>query len=111
MDMCNFRESLLKRLDETGVSLRQVAQGSGVSYEQLKKLKQVKTRSTNVDDAIRVAKYFGMTLDEFIAGSKASDQQEIIDLLDALSDDARAFLVNAAKAQLAADQASREDRE
>jgi transcriptional regulator with XRE-family HTH domain len=102
--MRNFRESLLQKLNETGISLRQVAEGSGVSYEQLKKIKQIETRSTNVEDAMKVAHYFGLTLDELMTDQEASGQLEIIGLLESLSVEARTFLINAAKAQLVAEQ-------
>lgn len=74
-----------------------------MSYEQLKKLKQIETRSTNVEDAMKVADYFGLTLDEFVLGQRASSPSGIVRLLASLSPEARNFLVNAAKAQLAAE--------
>ncbi|KPU84222.1 hypothetical protein JI58_05125 [Marinosulfonomonas sp. PRT-SC04] len=101
--MKKFREALLEKLDETGISLKQVADGAGVSYEQLKKLKQIKSRTTNVEDAMRVAHFFGLTLEELMAGQEASDQAEIVGLLGSLSTEARNFLITAAKAQLAAE--------
>lgn len=101
--MRTFREALLEKLNETGISLKQVAEGSGVSYEQLKKLKQIESRTTNVEDAIKVAHFFRLTLEELIAGQEASGQAEIADLLSSLSPEARNFLITAAKAQLAAE--------
>jgi transcriptional regulator with XRE-family HTH domain len=113
--MRKFREALLEKLDETGISLKQVAEGSGVSYEQLKKIKQIESRSTNVEDAIRVARFFKMTLEEFMFGHAESSQAELVDLLESLSVEARNFLITAAKAQLAAEATpldqSAEDRE
>ncbi|MDN5567690.1 MAG: phage repressor protein [Paracoccus sp. (in: a-proteobacteria)] len=64
-----FKMALERALLETGRSLRSVAMASGVSYEQLKNLKQGKAKSTNVDDAIRVASAFGVTLDALYAGN------------------------------------------
>tara|TARA_R110002020_G_scaffold52528_2_gene147507 strand:- start:50 stop:391 length:342 start_codon:yes stop_codon:yes gene_type:complete len=106
--MRTFREALLDKLEETGTSLRQVAEGSGVSYEQLKKLKQIESRTTNVEDAMKVAKFFGLTTEQLISGRKASDQDEILGLLESLSDRARSFLITAAKAQLAAEKSESE---
>ena len=106
--MRNFRESLLEKLVETGTSLRQVAEGTGVSYEQLKKLKQVETRKMNVDDAIKVARYFDLTLEELIAGQPASAQYQIMVVLQSLSAESREFLMNAAKAQFDAEEKARQ---
>mmetsp|Transcript_27660 Transcript_27660/g.51389 ORF Transcript_27660/g.51389 Transcript_27660/m.51389 type:complete len:117 (-) Transcript_27660:2135-2485(-) len=101
--MMKFREALLFWLDARKVSLRQVSLGSNVSYEQLKKIKQIETRTTNVDDAIKVAHFFGLSLEGFLAGHAGSDHDALIRTLDELSPQAREVLKNAADAQLAAE--------
>lgn len=69
-----FREALLSAIAETGASIAEVARGAGVSYEQLKKVGQRETASTNIDDAVRVANFFGFTIDEFLQDDLASDR-------------------------------------
>lgn len=103
--MDTFRESLIRHLDKTGIPLRRVAMESGVSYEQLKKLRQNAARSTNVEDAIRVAQFFDKTLDEFMTGAEASAPPSVVRLLSQLSPEARDVLLNAARGQLEAEQA------
>jgi len=61
-----FRSALMDALKETGLPLSKVALGSGVSYDQLKKLRQRPLASTNVDDARAVANVFGVTLGQFL---------------------------------------------
>ncbi len=63
-----FSEALTQALKSTKKSLRQIADSASVSYEQLKKVKQGKSQSTNVDDAQRVAAALGLTLDQFLSG-------------------------------------------
>lgn len=63
-----FKLALDHALAETGKSLRSIAIAAGVSYEQLKNLKQGKSQTTNVDDARKVAAAFGVSLDDFYAG-------------------------------------------
>ncbi|WP_041527566.1 LexA family transcriptional regulator [Paracoccus aminophilus] len=63
-----FKQALEQALNRTGRSLRSVAMAAGVSYEQLKSLQQGKAQKTNVDDAMRVAAAFGVTLDDFYLG-------------------------------------------
>ncbi|WP_411839225.1 S24 family peptidase [Paracoccus sp. ME4] len=63
-----FKIALEHALTVTGRSLRNVAMEAGVSYEQLKNLKQGKAQRTNVDDAMKVAAAFGVTLDDLYAG-------------------------------------------
>lgn len=64
-----FSEALSSALETTRTPLRQIAEKAEVSYEQLKKVKQGKTQSTNVDDAKRVAEALGLTLDQFLSGN------------------------------------------
>ncbi len=103
-----FRDALIDRLTETGIPLSRVAEGAGVSYEQLKKLKQVPDRSTNVEDAIKVAEFFGMSIEEFMSGCPASGRHDLAAILTQLSPAAREVLTTAAKAQLASEDPSPE---
>lgn len=95
--MEKFRSALLRRLEETGFSLKKISDDADVSYEQLKKLKQIEDRSTNVDDAIKIANTFGMTVNQFVSDEKYSSRNRIIALLQDLSPDALDLLVDFAK--------------
>jgi hypothetical protein len=68
-----------------------------VSYEQLKKVRARDTASTNVDDAIRVARVFGMTINEFMDDDLASDRARLAKLYSELSPQERRLLAAAAK--------------
>lgn len=48
--------------------MRKLAEKAGVSYEQLKKINQGKTQSTNAEDALRLAAATGVSLESFMAG-------------------------------------------
>lgn len=63
-----FADALMKAVTARGISLRKVADLAGVSYEQLKKVRQGKSKTTNVDDAQLVASALGLTLDQFLSG-------------------------------------------
>lgn len=107
--MKTFRDALLETLNITGVSLKSVAEGTGVSYEQLKKLKQTKSRSTNVEDARKIAAYFGKSLDAFIDGTLDQEDIEIASLLSKLDPASRTFLINAARAQISEQEKAQEE--
>ncbi|WP_066706916.1 LexA family transcriptional regulator [Celeribacter ethanolicus] len=64
-----FSSALANALEKTGTSLRKIAEQSGVSYEQLKKIKQGANKSTNVDDAMKVIEAFGVSAEEFMSGN------------------------------------------
>ena len=66
--MQTFREAILRATDAFDISLRKLADEAGGSYEQLKKVRQGKSASTNVDDANRVAGALGITLDQLLSG-------------------------------------------
>lgn len=79
-----FRDAFVEALEKSGLSLRAVAIGSGVSEEQLKKLKQRENATTNVDDAKKVAEFFGMGLDDFLDDPELSRPVEIAALYSRL---------------------------
>lgn len=66
-----FKDALEHALRTTKRSLRSVTMRSGVSYEQLKSLRQGKSLSTNFDDGVKVAGAFGVSVEDFIAGNLA----------------------------------------
>lgn len=72
MPQLAFRDAILQAAEARGISLLKLAQQAGVSYEQLKKLKQGKSSSTNVDDAYRVAQALGLTIDQVLNGDFAT---------------------------------------
>lgn len=63
-----FRDAFLAAIKNSSKSMRQVALDADVSYEQLKNLAQGKSKSTNVDDAVRIAASFGISLEDFLEG-------------------------------------------
>ncbi|WP_435170779.1 hypothetical protein [Falsirhodobacter sp. 1013] len=101
-----FRDALLEALERTGAPLKKVAEGAGVSYDQLKKLRQRDTGSTNVDDAVRVANFFGMTLDEFIGDDTAQARSEAVALYSQLTEAERTILRDAARGRTVPAQAA-----
>ena len=78
-----------------------VAAGAGVSYEQLKKVMQREGASTNVDDARRVAAYFGLTLDEFFDDNLAEDRLQAAMLWLELTEPEREIVRDAARGRAA----------
>jgi ribonucleoside-diphosphate reductase alpha chain len=61
----SFGEALKKRLAASGQSLKEVADGSDVSYELLKKLHQGKSADTTAENAVKIASFFGVSVEEF----------------------------------------------
>jgi transcriptional regulator with XRE-family HTH domain len=87
-----FREALLETVERTGKSLKAIADGANVSYEQLKKVSQREGASTNVDDARRVANFLGITLDEFLEDHTAQDRVDAAKLYSQLTPAEREIL-------------------
>lgn len=96
-----FRDALMERLETPGVTLADIARGAGVSYEQLKKVRQRIDGSTNVDDAVKIAHYFGVSLDEFLSDTTIQDRSEMLGLYAQLSDQEQQFLLDVARARAA----------
>lgn len=70
--MMSFADALAEALYVTGISLKKLSESAGVSYEQMKKVRQGKSGSTNVDDAAKIAAALNMTLDAFLNGDHVS---------------------------------------
>ena len=80
-----FREAFLDEIDALGDPrglLPEISRETGVSLDQLRKLRSGKSSSTNADDAVKIAHYFGKRISEFIQ-DKAIDRSIQIAELDA----------------------------
>lgn len=88
----SFRESFLAHLDASGISVTDVAKGAGVSREALYKLKQRRVESTNAEDAVKVARFFGKSLEEFMGRPPDPRIAEIMGLFCSLSQTEQGFL-------------------
>lgn len=97
--MMTFKESLDRTLKERKLSLKAICEKAGVSYEQMKKVMQRPTASTNVDDAIKIAHALGFTIDEFLQDDLSSDRIEIAKLYSDLSDAEIALIRDLAKSR------------
>lgn len=80
-----FRQALQEHIERTGLSLKTVAERADVSYEQLKKVNARASASTNVDDAVKIAGVFGMTLNEFVADDLAQARADVAKLYSQLT--------------------------
>ena len=99
--MDTFRDALVHVVDTKIKSLRSIAAEAGVSYEQLKKVKQGKTQNTNIEDARRDAGVFGQAVEEFILSPAGSTRDDLNAVLQLLAPQEREILLYAAKAQIA----------
>lgn len=90
--MKTFSQALSETLAQEGsVSLRRVALGSGVNYEQLKKVVS-KNHKINYEAALKVAQFFGQTLEQFLEVEANRLPYKIADAYARLSDDQRLHL-------------------
>ena len=64
----SFRSALNLAIEVTGKTPAAIARQAGISYDKLKNLRQGKSRTTSVDDAMKVAAALGVSLEDFYAG-------------------------------------------
>jgi len=81
----SFKQALGEALSVSGRSLLSVAEEANVSYDQLKSLMQGKSKTTNVDDGVKVAAAFGVSVEDFFAGRL--NAVEVLPPLDGSPDD------------------------
>lgn len=65
----SFRAGLLAAIEHENISMAEMARRSGVSLEQLRKLSQRDTARTNAEDAIRLARALGTTVEALAGGA------------------------------------------
>lgn len=97
-----FTEALLEELQRTGLSMRQVCIDAGVSYDAFKKVSAGKTKSPNVDDAIKLSHALGKTIEELTGDSFTEDRAALAALWRELSPAERDVLKDAARGRVAA---------
>lgn len=101
-----LRTALQQAIDaRPATTLRAISQATGVSYEQMRKLLQRDTAKTNYEDAIRIAAYFGMTLNEFLEDHLVEDRARLAETYSRLTDGEREILRAAAQVQRDRDRA------
>lgn len=88
-----FRDSLNDRLNKTGLSVSELSRRTGVSKALLDKLRQERTTSTNVEDAMRVARFFGQSLEDFMGATIRQEQRnELADRIARMDPDQIAMI-------------------
>jgi lambda repressor-like predicted transcriptional regulator len=99
--MLTFRNALKKAIAaRPGLSIRKVAIGAGVSYDQLRMVLKRDTATTNVEDGVKIAAYFGMELSRFLEIPEEQHPVEIVEVYNQLPDHMRQKIVAYGKGML-----------
>ena len=81
-----FREALIQHMDAAGVGAAEVARRTGVSKPVIDKLRQRKAITTNVGDAVRLARYFGKSVEALMGADVHKERvDEMVSLFYRLS--------------------------
>jgi transcriptional regulator with XRE-family HTH domain len=100
-----FADAFEDALAATGLSAAKVCELAGVSEEQIKKMRQRARKglpaSTNVDDAWKIGRALGLTLDELLQDDTAQLRSEAAALWRKLSQEEREILIVAARGRRA----------
>lgn len=82
----NFRDAFLGALASNGIELSVMARKTGVSQAHLESLSQHPETQTSVEDARKIAAYFGQDLEAFLAETDLQGPIEIVGLYSQLPD-------------------------
>lgn len=100
-----FYDALTDALEATSWSIPDLASRAGVSKDQITKFMQRSKKgllaSTNVDDAVKIAHAFGLTVDEMMQDDTAQLRSEGVRLWQSLTEGERDLLQAAARGQRA----------
>lgn len=89
----NFRTALLRHMKDHGTKAADIAKGSGVSLDIIKKLRTREHSSTNAESATRIAAYYGKTLAQFLSGVEPSEVGKLESMLELLTPEERRVLL------------------
>ena len=67
----SFGDTLKARMDAEEVSIADISRATGVSSDIVKKLRSREGSTTNVEDAAKLAAYFGQSVEDFMSDSPA----------------------------------------
>lgn len=84
-----FRESLIAHRERHGISTAYLAKKTGVAKTTLDKLVQRKVVGTNYYDAMRIAKFFGKSLEDFVDGKPDDSRSNLNMLINSLAPEER----------------------
>ena len=106
-----FRESFIRHVNEFGSKVADLEGGTGVPRSIINKLLRRENRTTNVEDAMAIAHYYGKSLEEFIGGNTGSNTVALSALLSFLTDEELSMFVAQIKGVVAdRDQAKKPQR-
>lgn len=93
-DRTAFRERFIREVEAAGLTSAEISKATGVPKPLIDKLRQRRAEATNVDAAIRLARFFGMTVEE-MAGSAPENPEiaEILALILRLSPEEKALVL------------------
>ena len=95
-----FVKEFARRVKEQRLRISDIAEATGVSKDQLYRLSREERYSTNVDDAIKIAAYFGQTVNEFVGGTREEIEDTLLRQIAQLSQAERKLLAASLRALL-----------
>jgi len=81
-----FIDGFLKLKDEVGVTAAELARATGVPKTTIDKIVQKKSMRPNVDDAVKLARYLGKSVEELCAPDRDGKLSVIAAVLPLLSE-------------------------
>ena len=79
-----FRDALVWHMDRAGVTIPELAKGTGVTKDTIKKLRTRPDASTIVVNAVLIANYFGMSVERFLRMEPETNESQLKELAELL---------------------------
>lgn len=88
----DFRTALLWHMEHHNTSITDLVDGSGVSRDVINKLKARADSSTTVENAVKIAAYYGKSVNQFLALREVTQEERIATLLELLPQEVQRLL-------------------
>lgn len=90
--MLTFRDALLRHMLDHNTTIAELSRGTGVSEGLIKKLRTREGGSTSAEVAMRIASFYGKTLEAFVSEGDEEERDRLAAMLDLLTEDERRIL-------------------
>ncbi len=88
----SFRNALMWHMERHGTKIIDLVESAGVSRDVINKLKARADSTTTVEIAVKIAAYYGKSINQFLALKEVSREDRIVTLLELLPPEAQQLL-------------------
>lgn len=97
----SFRNALISHMEAEGTTINALCAATGVSRDVIAKVRSRERASTTVENAMKIAAFYGKSVEEFISGAEVSPQSALAQMVTLLDPQERDILLRQLRGMVA----------